>query len=612
MSILSCRAVGNLLRSFTIGVASVAASLLPPPVVADDPGLTGPYAVTTVEYDTGSNAILPALEGYPGPVELQGMVAHPANLAAGPFPVVLLLHGRHTTCYEPALVPGPGESSTIAGAVFEWPCTAGRLPIPSHRGYDYLAQHLASHGFFVISVSANGINARDIQHPSLGMTTRGLLALEHLAMWLQYATVGGEPYGSRYRGRLDFSRVGLVGHSIGGDGVAVLELLNQLLGEPFGIRAAFMLAPTDNLRLDLSKLDLAVVLPYCDGGLPTLPGIRYFDDPVHVAEGARRSHYQLTMRGANHDAFNSYWSVTAPVPGGYDDWDLAVLYGAVGPDDSACGTTVAGNERLLPADQRAAVVPLATAFLARHLGVDIGSSDAELAEILTGDVPPPSGLGAVVRGAYRAADGTPGVRVVDEFDQPSSLALNALGGLSFGIGLTRHTLCGGPAPQPVDCLHDPSAVIDPHMVGTTERAWGPPGLPRLALGWASADAGYVTLIPEQHGDVREAAVLQFRIALDPTDPANPPGVDRDFLVGLVDDDGHWATARVADWSRALDYPAGSAGPLNPKPLLQGVRIPLTAFDGVDLQEVRAIVLALGALPGQAQGAVFLSEIRFSD
>ena len=61
----------------------------------------------------------------------------------------MLLHGRHSTCHQ---------GSQAGGG---WPCAAGWETIPSFQGYDYLAENLASWGYIVVSVSANGINARD-------------------------------------------------------------------------------------------------------------------------------------------------------------------------------------------------------------------------------------------------------------------------------------------------------------------------------------------------------------------------------------------------------------------------------------------------------------------
>ena len=58
---------------------------------------------------------------------------------------------RFRTTYDP----------TTGYAYLEWPAQSGRLPIPSYRGYDYVGSILASQGYIVVSISANGISAND-------------------------------------------------------------------------------------------------------------------------------------------------------------------------------------------------------------------------------------------------------------------------------------------------------------------------------------------------------------------------------------------------------------------------------------------------------------------
>ena len=58
------------------------------------------------------------------------------------------------------------------GTFLQWPCTRNKQPIPSYKGYDYVSEVLASHGYVVVSVSANGINAVDNSVFDLGATAR--------------------------------------------------------------------------------------------------------------------------------------------------------------------------------------------------------------------------------------------------------------------------------------------------------------------------------------------------------------------------------------------------------------------------------------------------------
>ena len=112
-----------------------------------DPGDHGPNDVSVTEYNDGDTAFQPP--GFPGPVEIRASVHYPTGLDDGPYPLVMLMHGRHATCYS-------GDQ-----AFGGWPCSGDTETIPSFQGYNYLARNLASWGYIVVSVSANGINARD-------------------------------------------------------------------------------------------------------------------------------------------------------------------------------------------------------------------------------------------------------------------------------------------------------------------------------------------------------------------------------------------------------------------------------------------------------------------
>ena len=145
-----------------MGLFVLLAGMLPARIAVaqtSDPSVPGPRAVTREEYDFGDAAFSPP--GFPGPVELRGSVHYPTDLNGPPHPLIVLLHGRHSVCF----------AGTSFGS-FQWPCPAGQQSIPSYKGYDYLSSILASYGYIVISISANGINAVDSSTSDLGALAR--------------------------------------------------------------------------------------------------------------------------------------------------------------------------------------------------------------------------------------------------------------------------------------------------------------------------------------------------------------------------------------------------------------------------------------------------------
>src|SRR5918997_316144 len=152
-----------------------------------DPGTTGPNAVTREEYNYGNSVFRPV--GFPISVEVRASIHYPTALGNGPYPVIVFMHGRHATCYR---------GSTAA---LRWPCRTTEQPIPSFQGYDYIAQTLASNGYAVVSVSANGSNAYDNNVTDLGMQARAELIQHHLGRLNTFNTTGATPFDTNFVGK---------------------------------------------------------------------------------------------------------------------------------------------------------------------------------------------------------------------------------------------------------------------------------------------------------------------------------------------------------------------------------------------------------------------------
>src|ERR1051325_8891995 len=549
-----------------------------------DPGTPGPLAVTREEYNFGDTAFQPS--NFPGPVELKASIHYPTNLAGGPFPVLVLLHGRHATCFN-----GNGA------AFLQWPCSDGRTPIPSYKGYDYVSQVLASNGYVVVSVSANGVNAVDNSVRDLGALARAELIQKHLDIRNGFNTTGGAPFGTKFVGKFNMSQIGTMGHSRGGEGVVRHYVLNNSLGAPYGIKAVFPLAPVDFNRFVVNNAAVDVLLPYCDGDVSDLQGVHFYDDARYNVPGdPSPKHYMLVM-GANHNFFNSIWSPSSGIPGAANDW-LSFVQG--GHSDSQCGDGK-GNHRLTEAQQRGTGLAYMSAFFRAYVG-----GESQFIPLLTGDAPPPpSAQNNDLFVSYHAPD-VPGIRLdVNRFLNDTNLTTNNLGAAVIQTDLTPYELCGGGAPPANKCLPGALNAQQPHTTPSARSS--APGLTQLITGWNNFTGNYRNNIPATLGNVSGYQAIQFRVSVNFADARNVQDLVQDFRVVLTDASGSSASVRVSDVSRALFFPPGEVAPV-PKVVLNTVRVPLSAFGGINLNAVRSVQFTFNE---RLQGGLLITDVAFA-
>jgi hypothetical protein len=283
--------------------APVVPALSPPAGV--DPGVPGPYSTVTGEYS------LPGvkLPDFPEPVEMRAVVVAPKG-APGHRPLALFLHGRHYTCFH-----GPDEDQVTG----DWPCPPGTEQVPSYRGYLQAQRLLASQGYITVSISANGINGQDFAADDAGAQARSSLVRLHLADWADWAGAkrSTAPAIARTAPPADMSRVFLMGHSRGGDGVnrAALDSLNPPPAAQDGyhgkvrwtIRGLLLIGPTIFGHDPAPDVPSATILPGCDGDVVDLQGQMYVDATRGVSRG-RALHSALYVIGADHNFFNTEWT----------------------------------------------------------------------------------------------------------------------------------------------------------------------------------------------------------------------------------------------------------------------------------------------------------------
>jgi len=302
-------------RSAAAAVPSVAAVLPPNPV---DPGTPGSFTTISGEY------VLPdlTLPGFAAPVEMRGYVVAPQG-TSGSRPLVLIMHGRYTTCYQGTSTPR-----------LEWPCSSGWTPIPSYRGFERTQQLLASQGYVTVSISANGVNAQDsngLPPTDGGAQARSSLVRTHLARWADWAGSGrpSAPAIVQSAPVPDMTRVLLSGHSRGGEGVS-RAAVDSLTPPPAGqdgysgtvrwtIRGLALIGPTLTGQNPHPDVPSMVILPGCDGDVSDLEGQLYSDATRGVSRGFAL-HSSVFAVGANHNYFNTEWTPGLAAAPAADDY----------------------------------------------------------------------------------------------------------------------------------------------------------------------------------------------------------------------------------------------------------------------------------------------------
>ncbi|MFC0629077.1 hypothetical protein [Kribbella deserti] len=546
--------------------------------LATDPGSTGKYKVATSEYNLGDQAVY--LSGIKEKSEVRGKVYTPRG-ATGKRPLVVFLHGRHSFCYGSWPEPGPQKP---------WPCPAGMKPVPSFRGYDAPAKALASHGYQVVSISSNSINAYDGDAFDSGALARAQLILAHLDLWKRWSTLGGGPFGRAYVGKVDLGRVGLMGHSRGGEGVVRAALLNAERGGKYGIRAVLPLAPVDFARTTLPGTAMSVILPYCDGDVSDLQGQHFHDDTMYAAGGDRAARSTVLVMGANHNYFNTEWTPgLSEAPSGDDWWGEEKA--------EPCGEKAAS--RLKPTEQQA----VGRAYIAGFFRLELGRETA-LLPLLDGSSSRAASAG---RAITRVVAQAPAANRYDLSRLDRALPAGAVSGKA-----TAKVCTGMAFPLSAPGLTNTKAAASPCVVNEDSSRfphWTPapyaseaPTTSVTQLKWTGTDGLVRFPLPVGKRDVRRFAALSFRTA---------PGVEvkhkTDFTVRIVDGKGKKADLPVSALSDALVQLPSGEGPI-PKTMLRTVRIALTGLKGLDLKDVRAVEFGTNKA---ATGSAYISNLAFS-
>jgi hypothetical protein len=205
------------------------------------------------------------------------------------------------TIYYPAEGDGPGTPFNVNLAKL------GRVPIAvlvhgrhggtdSHLGYDYLQHQLARMGIVAISVDCNESD----QWGGWADNIRDRADIIIASIAHMQALDGSDPI---LKGRIDFKRLALMGHSRGGDAVVTVPEIISLAGVT--IRGVISLAPVNSGASSghPKGYPLMAILPAHDGDVKDLNGAQFYDaaDPAPFKS-------QLFVHFANHNYFNRRWT----------------------------------------------------------------------------------------------------------------------------------------------------------------------------------------------------------------------------------------------------------------------------------------------------------------
>jgi hypothetical protein len=573
------------------------------------------------------------------------------------LPLVVFLHGNHGTCGtffcaaaicgRPIPLPdGPRIDDRIdytttgtcprAGEGTP-PAETDYVVSPSHEGYAYLAEQLASRGYLVVSINANrGITAgqpQDLGTPGSpfiedrGLNlARGRLMLKHLELlsrWNQGIEPTPSSLGFSLQGAIDFREVALVGHSRGGEGVRAAYNIytgrntdidpyasidwRSRIGDPVTFRGIFEIAPVDRQTvrtLDALGTTWSVMVPGCDGDVINQQGMWPYDRMMmsFTEQPARQKAFYYVL-GANHNYWNTEWQFS---------------------DSSGCFDS---SLQLFVTDPNTGILPGVTgsarqrttgsaSILALIRGTLRGAEDEEDPSHFLTNFDPQFRLAAVVTAAARIQRGfiaSPNSRVapaLEDFLQPtgtsqfgvpnqaSNLVVEHVAVIEHGIPFTFRTAQGNRVPLP--------AFLQAGRI-TWQRAGADV---YFQINFATAGNGL---------DLSDFATLDFRVDREtPKRTAlNPPG-PTNFHVQLVAADGTLsAPVAVSDFIELVG-PFGtpdadlsfinSSFPDGYHLNMPTARIPMDAFRSGNLSRTMGIRLTFD---DTTSGRIYVTNFRAS-
>lgn len=548
-----------------------------PPVASstDDERLAGVPLPPAVEYNLGETTLIQGQfpedhRFHKMPVRLNGLIAAPAE--GGPYPVVLILHGAH-----------PGCPVDEAG-VDRWPCDP-EVEQPNYRGFGYLVRALAAHGYVALSININAENTFGFGEPYPLERLRQLVLL-HMNALAKAAEGGENRFGVELAGRADGRRLALFGHSRGAEAAVALarEQLRVDMQRFYGPTAGVLLIAPAAVLVDPeggAPAPMALLNAACDGDVVDQAGNAFFEFARNAPEQTAWA-ASVWLERANHNHFNTIL--------GSDFADQSER-----PD---CAP-------LLDAEaQRAFLVNYAVDFLTTIFSHDPAQVRAAMVRMgIDAATPASAELYGLAAQAALLADPRHRLRLLTPLGE-DDFAVSPVGGAVRAEGIAT-LFCPAryytpfTAPELADC----------HRAEVTV-----PGQPAHALiRWDRPGGALRFELPIGLGNLLFFDAFSVRVAVDPLWEENPSGAPQSFSVQVTDRSG--ATARVAVRADepALRYPAGEIQPddvfgeiFTGRLPLTPVRVPLSAFEGVNLADIAEVALVFDQ---SESGALFVADVE---
>lgn len=463
-----------------------------------------------------------------------------------------------------------------------WPCPAAD-ELHNYSGFEGLALSLARRGYVAFAPDVNAQLTFSFGE-ARGIDRIWQLVNLQLDAMAEANAGGGPGLGVDLEGKADLSRLAFAGHSRGGDWASVIVRERLAAGvEGSGSALLLIAPPLFTEALPVVDVPMAVLLPACDGDVSGLDGEGFFEFARNDPDRASFATAVYLERGT-HTGFNSFLA---------DEWR-----GETPPDRSDC-------DPLLEAEvQEGFLAAYAADFFD---GVFAASGDREAALVRLGvEAGAPVGeelygLPARVSVVFPVEDRMRLLAPLSDAELEESLQGGAV--VAEGVELV-HCSEGFVVP-----------IVDPDSAPCKRVNMTQPGYPAMFVAtWEAAGARLGIEMPEGRRDLSGYASLSLRVVLDPLAEQNVWGEAQSFSVVLSDGDGTASVVLGAE-EPALAFPPGVE---QPNDYFEGgsfigivrlatVRIPLSAFEGVDLSRVEEVALVFD---GSDSGSIFLADLEF--